>query len=291
MAIVRKTLEAAAARGRIDAARADALTEEDIARFNVEDGFDPADTMAGLRRIHSPAEIRERVGLTQAEIAARLRVPVKTWRNWEQGRTSLDPAVRALLDIVADDPARAFGALGTGPRPSDKVDPARFAALILSAAENIVKLRERAVMGGRVPSSLGSKVKARRAPFRRLLPPTGSSIRVHAEVGARDAFGDLVLSDERVEIERHPVDRAAAPAGVTSTDRTLEAEGYAEEAIVAKDVRVKEEMGLRKVAEQRTETVPDKVRRTEIEDERGRIVQRTMSKDVFDSKLTPARKL
>ncbi len=37
------------------------------------------------------------------------------WRNWEQGRVGLDPAVRALLDLVADDPERAFRVLGTVP--------------------------------------------------------------------------------------------------------------------------------------------------------------------------------
>ena len=124
-----------------DVARIEATTEADIARWNVEDGFDPADTLAGLRRVYSPAEIRERVGLTQAEIATRLRVPVKTWRNWEQGRTSLDPAVRALLDIVADDPERAFGALGTGPRPAQAVDQSAMAAVVASTARAVEDIR------------------------------------------------------------------------------------------------------------------------------------------------------
>lgn len=128
-----------------DVVRAEAVTEDDIARWNAEDGFDPADTMAGLRRVYSPAEIRERAGLTQAEIAARLRVPVKTWRNWEQGRTSLDPAVRALLDIVADDPARAFGALGTGPRPALAVDQSAMAAVIASTARAVEEIRREMV--------------------------------------------------------------------------------------------------------------------------------------------------
>ena len=117
MATVRMTLDeiagSMATAETPDITRIEATTEDDIARFNAEDGFDPADTMAGLRRVYSPAEIRERTGFTQMEIATRLRVPVKTWRNWEQGRTTLDPAVRSLLDIVADDPERAFAALGT----------------------------------------------------------------------------------------------------------------------------------------------------------------------------------
>ena len=129
-----------------DVARVEAVTEADIARWNAEDGFDPNDTLVGLRRVYSPAEIRNRAGLTQAEIAARLRVPVKTWRNWEQGRTSLDPAVRSLLDIVADDPARAFGALGTGPRPAAAVDQVEVAAMVASTARIVADIRHEVIV-------------------------------------------------------------------------------------------------------------------------------------------------
>jgi putative transcriptional regulator len=111
MATIRMNLADVAVAGNVDAAKVDALTEADIARFNAEDGFDPTDTMKGLRRIHSPAEIRTRLGLSQSEIAAQLRVPESTWRDWEQGRT-LEPEVRSLLDLVADDPERAFRVLG-----------------------------------------------------------------------------------------------------------------------------------------------------------------------------------
>ncbi len=118
-------------------------------------------------------------------------------------------------------------------------------------------------------------------------------VRLRSYVVETPVEEQVALRSERVEIERHPVDRAVTSADVAFTDRTLEAEEYAEEAIVAKDVRVKEEIGLRKVAEQRTETVSDKVRRTEveIEDERGRVVQSTANETVVTPKLDPARKI
>jgi len=52
----------------------------------------------------------------------------------------------------------------------------------------------------------------------------------------------------------------------------IEATETAEEAVVAKEARVTEEVVVRKQAEERTETVRDTVRRTEVEveDERGR---------------------
>jgi stress response protein YsnF len=74
-----------------------------------------------------------------------------------------------------------------------------------------------------------------------------------------------------VSIERRPVDRAAGAGDNLFRERTIEAEERAEEAVVAKEARVKEELVLKKDVNQRTETVSDKVRHTEVEveDERA----------------------
>jgi putative transcriptional regulator len=53
-----------------------------------------------------PAEAR-----AQGAFAAAIGVPVATVRNWEQSRTSLDPAVRSLLRIVEREPDAALRAL------------------------------------------------------------------------------------------------------------------------------------------------------------------------------------
>ena len=54
-------------------------------------------------------------------------------------------------------------------------------------------------------------------------------------------------------------------------ERTLDVEERAEEAVVSKEARVKEELVVRRNVEQRTETVSDTVRSTkvDVEDERG----------------------
>jgi len=75
-----------------------------------------------------------------------------------------------------------------------------------------------------------------------------------------------------VTIERRPVDRAIAPGDVDLfRDQTLEAHERREEAVVSKEARVVEEIGLREETEARTETVRDTVRKTEVEvqDERN----------------------
>ena len=82
------------------------------------------------------------------------------------------------------------------------------------------------------------------------------------------------LREENVHVERRAVDRPVTAADeALFADKTIEATERREEAVVSKDARVVEEVGIRKDATQRTETVTDKVRRTdvEVEDERGNV--------------------
>ena len=93
------------------------------------------------------------------------------------------------------------------------------------------------------------------------------AVRVRSYVVERPVEEQVRLHEERVQIERHPVDRAVTAADAASAfqERTIEAHATAEEAVVAKDVRVVEEIGIRKEATERTETVRDTVRKTEVD--------------------------
>ena len=93
------------------------------------------------------------------------------------------------------------------------------------------------------------------------------AVRVRSYVVERPVEEQVRLHEERVQIERHPVDRpvTAADAAAAFQERTIEAHATAEEAIVGKDVRVVEEIGIRKEATDRTETVRDTVRKTEVD--------------------------
>lgn len=113
-------------------------------------------------------------------------------------------------------------------------------------------------------------------------------VRVRSYVVETPVQEQVALREERVHLERRPVDRAPTQADERLfAERTIEAAERAEEAVVSKDVRVKEEIGLRKDVEQRTETVSDKVRRTEveIEDERGKVTRTGTT----DTPTTPRR--
>ena len=101
------------------------------------------------------------------------------------------------------------------------------------------------------------------------------SVRVRSYVTERPVEEQVELRQERVTIERRPVDRAVAPGDAAFTERTIEAVERGEEAVVSKTARVTEEIGLRTDVEQETETVRDTVRKqnVEVEDERtGRAV-------------------
>ncbi|MFO1142414.1 MAG: YsnF/AvaK domain-containing protein [Amaricoccus sp.] len=95
-------------------------------------------------------------------------------------------------------------------------------------------------------------------------------VRVRSYVVEEPATADVSLREERVEVERRPVDRELRPGEEAFVDRTIEAEEHAEEAVIGKEARVTEEIGLRRESEEHTETVSDTVRRTrvEVEDDR-----------------------
>lgn len=55
--------------------------------------------------------VRARTGLTQAEFAARINVPIETVRNWEQGKRAPRGPARALLKMLATAPDLVFATL------------------------------------------------------------------------------------------------------------------------------------------------------------------------------------
>ena len=92
--------------------RYDETTEEDIQRHMREDDADPEDDASVDARLTVPVKlVRERLRMTQAELAALLHVPLGTLRNWEQNRFSIDPAVQALLLVLYLEPEAALRAL------------------------------------------------------------------------------------------------------------------------------------------------------------------------------------
>ena len=73
------------------------------------------------------------------------------------------------------------------------------------------------------------------------------------------------LHSETVSIERRPVTDGRAVSGTDFSDKVIEVNETAEEAVVGKQARVREEVVIHKEGADRTETVRDTVRREDVE--------------------------
>ncbi len=90
-------------------------------------------------------------------------------------------------------------------------------------------------------------------------------VRVTSHVVETPVQEQVTLHEERVTIERRPVNERVAGAGDAFTDKTIEARATSEEAVVGKETRVIEEIGIKKEATDRVETVRDTVRETKVD--------------------------
>lgn len=75
----------------------------------------------------------------------------------------------------------------------------------------------------------------------------------------------VTLHDEKVTLERRPVTDGRAMEPGEFGEKTIEMTESGEEAVVSKTARVYEEVGLRKDATDRTETIRDTVRKEEVD--------------------------
>lgn len=89
-------------------------------------------------------------------------------------------------------------------------------------------------------------------------------VRVYSRVVEQPVEETVQLREERVRVERRPVNRPAEASDIRGEDQVIEVQEYAEEPVVTKQARVVEEVRVGKDATERTETVRDTVRRTEV---------------------------
>lgn len=103
--MARKTLDdIIKSNAQVDRLKFDATTEEDIRRYQIEDGEDPDQPLDSFVLVTPAARVREKLGLTQVAFAKAIGVPVATIRNWEQGRVNPEPAAQSLLRILDQRP-------------------------------------------------------------------------------------------------------------------------------------------------------------------------------------------
>jgi uncharacterized protein (TIGR02271 family) len=95
-------------------------------------------------------------------------------------------------------------------------------------------------------------------------------VRVRSYVVEEPVSEEVELNEERVFVERRPVDRDIAASEAAFEDHEIVAEEHVEEPVVSKKARITEEVALRKEQTSHSENISDTVRHTEveIEDER-----------------------
>ena len=94
-------------------------------------------------------------------------------------------------------------------------------------------------------------------------------VRVRSYVSEVPVHEQIRLRNERVNVERRPVDQPLSAAdGDAFRERTIDMTATGEEAVVGKNARVVEEVVISKTAEEHVETIDDTVRKTEVDIDR-----------------------
>ena len=97
-------------------------------------------------------------------------------------------------------------------------------------------------------------------------PVEQGSVKVTSHVVETPVQEEVRLREEHVSIDRRPINRPLTGVAADAfRDRTLSASAMSEQAVVSKNARVVEEIGLRKEATDRVETVRDTVRETKVD--------------------------
>jgi uncharacterized protein (TIGR02271 family) len=118
-------------------------------------------------------------------------------------------------------------------------------------------------------------------------------VRVVTRVTERPVEETVSLHEEQAVIERNPVNREATGADLAAfKDGTIEIQETAEEVVVGKTARVVEEVRVGTKATDRSETVRDTVRRTDVDVEGKQGVRTSAAaSSERDTPITPDRKI
>jgi len=91
--------------------------------------------------------------------------------------------------------------------------------------------------------------------------------RIHTRIVETPVTESVTLREEHVTVDRHAVNRAATAADLNNAfqETNIELRERSEVPVVAKEARIVEEVTIGKTATERTETVSDTVRRTDVD--------------------------
>jgi len=93
-------------------------------------------------------------------------------------------------------------------------------------------------------------------------------VRLHSYVIEKPVQADVQLREEHVTVDRRPVDRTLSASDRPFQERQIEVTETTEQPVVSKEARVVEEVVVGKTAQQKTQTVRDTVKRTDVQVEK-----------------------
>lgn len=179
----------------------------------------------------------------------------------EQSLTQVMEILERHNPVDIDDRAATYSAAGAGAVQS---------STMLAGATSMQKTTTEQLTGTAGPSVMADKATGGTIQLAEESLAVGKralnrgTTRVRRYVIETPVEEQVSLHSEKVIVERRPVTGQVAGT-VDFTDKVLEATETDEQAVVSKTARIVEEVGLRKEASDRTETVRDTVRKQEVE--------------------------
>lgn len=161
------------------------------------------------------------------------------WTGFDSSSTTTTTTTTSAADNVAD--ATLHSSAATSMRSNNVVDNT------IADAERVIPVVEEEIDIGKRQVEKGG-------------------VRVSTHVEERPVEEQVRLREERVHVERRPVDRPVTDADAAAfQEQTIEMRETAEEAVVRKRARVVEEVIIDRDVAERTETIRDTVRRTDVD--------------------------
>jgi uncharacterized protein (TIGR02271 family) len=167
-----------------------------------------------------------------------------------------------LTGAAADSANATAGTMGSGAPMAAEPGLANSGTALRMGAEQVGTQTGPDVAGEKVLPVIEEELQVGKRTVER------GGVRVVQRVTEKPVQESVLLHDERVTVERRPVDPATGAAAADADgmqERTIEVRETAEEPVVAKTARVIEEVVIGKEQRARTETVQDTVRRTDVE--------------------------
>lgn len=163
------------------------------------------------------------------------------WTGYQAGT-----ATGAAVGTSPSMPGLGVVATGAAATTSTTSTPAAASTTARTGAEEVIPIVEEQIRVGKRDAERGR-------------------VRVRSYIVETPVTEQVTLREEHVDVQRRAVDRPLTDADDVFRERVIDATEHAEQAVVAKEARVIEEVVIRKDTTERTETVHDTVRHTEVE--------------------------